>query len=257
MDEVVEGDGGADVRWDASEGGADGEVRGEGGFEDEVFLVVHDGDGVGEGGEDDARVGHFRGDGFVAEVEAEEVRGGFADDAAEEDGGVEEVEVGEFAAVSGVPEDAGAGAGFDVRAMGVEGEGGGAAGDDDGDGEAVGEEGIAEVGDGSEGGVAGGGAFCGIGLMEVAIVGVESGWGEAGERGDELVESSGVRARGDAGAVLTGVDIEEDWDCEVVGGGGGAELAEGGFVVGDGGEADGGEFARQVEEAVDGWADEL
>jgi hypothetical protein len=46
----------------------------------------------------------------VAEVEAEEVRGGFADDAAEEDGGVEEVEIGEFAAVAGVPEDAGAGA---------------------------------------------------------------------------------------------------------------------------------------------------
>ena len=110
VDEVVEGDGGADVPWDACEGGADGEVRGEGGFEDEVFLVMHDGDGVGEGWEVDARVGHFGGDGFVAEVEAEEVGGGFADDAAEEDGGVEEVEVGEFAAVAGVPEDAGAGA---------------------------------------------------------------------------------------------------------------------------------------------------
>lgn len=110
VDEIVEGDGGADVPWDACEGSADGEVRGEGGFEDEVFLVMHDGDGVGEGWEDDARVGHFGADGFVAEVEAEEVRGGFADDAAEEDGGVEEVEVGEFTAVAGVPEDAGAGA---------------------------------------------------------------------------------------------------------------------------------------------------
>ena len=110
VDEVVKGDGGADVPWDACEGGADGEVRGERGFEDEVFLVVHDGDGVWEGWEDDARVGHFGGDGFVAEVEAEEVGGGFADDAAEEDGGVEEVEIGELAAVAGVPEDAGAGA---------------------------------------------------------------------------------------------------------------------------------------------------
>lgn len=139
----------------------------------------------------------------------------------------------------------------------MEGEGGGATGDDDGDGEAVGEEGIAEGGDGSEGGVAGGGAFAGVRLVEVTVVGVEACWGEAGESGDELVEGGGVGARGDAGAVLTGVDVEEDGDVQVTGGGGGAELAEGGFVVGDGGEADSVEFARECDEAIDGRADEL
>ena len=85
----------------------------------------------------------------------------------------------------------------------VEGEGGGASGDDDGDGEAVGEEGVAECGDGSEGGVAGGGAFGWVRLVEVAVVGVEAGRGEAGERGDEVIECGGFRAWGDAGAVLT------------------------------------------------------
>ena len=93
--------------------------------------------------------------------------------------------------------------------------------------------------------------------MEVSVVGVETCWGEAGESGDELIESGGVGAWGDAGPVLTGVDVEEDGDCEVAGGGGGADLSDGGFVVGDGGEADVGEFVREVEEAVDGRADGL
>ena len=139
----------------------------------------------------------------------------------------------------------------------MEGEGWRATGDDDGDGEAVADEGVAEGGYGSEGGVAGGGAFGWVGLVEMAVVGVEAGRGEAGERGDEVIECGGFRAWGDAGAVLTGVEVEEDVDVQAMSGGGGAELAEGGLVVGDGGEADAGEFVREVEESADGRADEL
>ena len=80
-------DGGADVPGQRGEGGADGEIGGAGGLDDEVFFAVRDGARVGERGENRARVGHFAGDGFVAEVEAEAIGAGTADHACEEDGG--------------------------------------------------------------------------------------------------------------------------------------------------------------------------
>ena len=58
MDEAVEGDGWADVPWDGADGGADGELAGEGGGDDEVFLVVHDGGSVRAGRDSCAVLAH-------------------------------------------------------------------------------------------------------------------------------------------------------------------------------------------------------
>ncbi len=107
----MHGDGGADVAGDAVEGLADGEFVGAFGFEDEVFLALHDDGGVGQFFEADAGMRIFGGDGFVAEVEGDAVFTGLADDAGEEHGGGLEGEVGGvFVAVAEVPQDGGAGA---------------------------------------------------------------------------------------------------------------------------------------------------
>ena len=168
---------------------------GAGGLDHEVFLAVRDGAGIGERGKECARVRHFAGDGFVAEVEAEAVRAGPADDAGEEDGGGEEIEIGDLGGVVRIPEDAGAGAALEggvVRgARGMHGEGGGAAVDEARDGERLREEVGAKGFDAGDAVGRGGDALGEDGVAEVAVVGVESAGAETGRGGERAIECGG------------------------------------------------------------------
>src|SRR5688572_4826065 len=79
----VQGDGGANVPGDAVEGVADFMFVGVRGFDDQMFLAVRYGGGFGEVQEMHTGVWAFGSDGFVAEVEAQAVAAGLADDAGE------------------------------------------------------------------------------------------------------------------------------------------------------------------------------
>ena len=83
-------------------------------LDDEMLLALHHRDGVGQFEQAHARVRILGGDGFVAEVEAEAIRAGLADDAREQHRGGLEGEVGIFVAVAEVPQHRGAGRAFAV-----------------------------------------------------------------------------------------------------------------------------------------------
>jgi len=165
---VVQRDGRADVARDAVEAIADGEFAGARRFDDEVFLAVHDGGGVGKFEQAHARVWVLRGDGFIAEVEAKTIGSGPADDAREQHRRGLEGEFREFVRVTEIPEYGGAGTQFAVGVFGVQGEGRRAPGDE----RHVIAEMMPQREHRCEGGLALRSAGGGIGIVNVAVVGV-------------------------------------------------------------------------------------
>lgn len=110
---VVEGDGWADVAWNGIKAITHREARRMAGLEDEMFLAVIEGIGIFKAQKMRARVGIFRRDGFVAEIEANQVRARFADNPSQKKSGRDEGQVGEFCSVAPIPKNISSRAAFD------------------------------------------------------------------------------------------------------------------------------------------------
>ena len=95
-----------------------------------MFLAVRDLFGVRQVEQADARRRVFGRDRFMAKIQTKAVGAGLADDARQHERAMKEIEVGEFRAITEVPQDASAGATFHGLVFCVNGECGSAAGYD-------------------------------------------------------------------------------------------------------------------------------
>lgn len=183
-----------------------------------------------------ARMGHLGGDSLVTEVEAQTIRGWFADDPNEEDGGVEKILVRADGGLAGIPKDGRAGAAFDGSLFCVDGSGGGATGDDSIHGQAGGDQVLAELLDRAEGSIDGGAQFGGVRFVEMTVVGMETRGAQMGSGMDCLVYSSGLGTRGDACAVHSRVQVQKDIENQIGVGADLVQFMDGSGVVDHGGE---------------------
>jgi hypothetical protein len=210
----VEGDGGADVPGKGLEEGAGDEACSGGGFHHDVFLVVGEDGGVGQFRKEHPWLRHFAGYRFVSEIEADQARPGPAYHPGQQVRGIEKIQVGIFPSITRIPKYAGSGAEFEAGPTfsSVNGKGGGAACDEPRDGKTLRLKGGIEDVDRGESGFAGGCALPAIGVVDMAVVGVEAAEFQSRGLGKFPVERVGVGARCDSGTVLTDIEVEQHLD---------------------------------------------
>jgi hypothetical protein len=170
----VQRHGWADVPGNAVENRPDGKLAGARCLEDEVLFVMGDGLRIAEIGEVRTRMRHLGGDGFVADIEAQTVSGGLADNTSEQHRGVQEVEVGQVGRVTPVPQRACARSTLHVGPFGVQRECRRAAGDDARPWQPSGHDLLAQLGYGGKRLFAGCSARLYILIMNVSVVRVQS-----------------------------------------------------------------------------------
>ncbi len=221
------------------------------GFHHQMFLTMEHDFRVGQTRERDAGLRHFAGNRFVSEVETDPAAGRAADDPGQQLGGMEEIEIGIAGGVSCVPEDAGAGTQFDggERELGVDGEGWGAAENEAWHGDILFAKGGFHGEHRCQCVLSGLGAFCGIALVQVAVVGVEAAWTEARCFREAMVEVECGRAGYDSGSVLAEIEIDEDFDVAASGVEALAEAIGNGRVIDERGKTDFRESCDDTDEA--------
>ena len=213
----MQSDGRANVARDAVQHVADGEFTCARCLDDEVLLALHHGDGLGQFEDFHARMRHLGGDGLVAEVEAEAVRRGLADDAREQHGGVLECEVRELVAVAEVPQHRRARRAFAIRVRCVDRKGRRASGDEHGHGQAEAFELCPQRDHGREFRIAKRAARGGCGFLNVAIVRVQAGGTQPVRVGDQGVKFGRTFARREACAVHPAIEVEENAERHIGG----------------------------------------
>ena len=119
MRTVVKRDGRADMPRDAVQAGADFEVWSVCRAEGEVLCAVYERLGIVEADELHAWMRIFRRDRLVAEVQRDAVAARFTDDAGEQHGGIEIVQVVETVVIAEVPKQCRAGAALVVGVLRV------------------------------------------------------------------------------------------------------------------------------------------
>lgn len=206
--EIVECDGGANVAGNAVKDIADIPIRGVGSLEDEMLFAMHDRGGVRKVQELDAGLGILRRDGFVAKIDAQAIWRRFANDTSEDECRNVELQIGKLL-ITKIPKNIRTGAAFAIVMAGVKAKSGGAAGDRVRDGHSGLNDASAKLIQGFVELLELRFAARKVGVVNMTIVGVETGNLQPGQGGDQAVEIERLVIGNDTGAVHPAIQVEK------------------------------------------------